>query len=565
MITSARHEAQQRVRSFARLLFRMFSFPLTVALYTICFTQCLIKCVKAGSVNKATKALTDTYLRRTLKLVEYAGSTSREKESILLRDLKLGVNHIDRGQLRRNALLSPRYPTELLELSATVLDAVQSSDVKGVDIFGTTAMVFKIKCSATVSLIATDDEMRGDDGYRTENGTLAKIYKEEWIVYRSLKEFQSLHKHLKSEVSVSESSGTAGSRLVGAATAAFAATTAAQNRSRQRKTLIPSLSQATKVGALGITKNLILKRKEILAGYLGYLLSPGHLLERSSELLLFLGASFPLSPAVRVGGTVEGSADPLGRTEMTRSILQLRVKPNPKESPLASSSTPTRRRLPRDNSNASDDFHDDDDEFHDDDDFDDADQFRKSDRALNMIPAVRNKIDKVPLPHVRKQIFELLRYQFGFENASFARNRMLAALKTASFAVTSGAEFRKKLYQLHVEHVNAESIAGWINTLCDILWPGGVFFESSPPTSKEELQRQADKSKELLHESFPDAVRAILGQELTRDGMDVLHEMLQNRMVVKSMAYMLFDLLWAEVFPEIRDVLPCGASLDIDS
>ena len=468
------------------------------------------------------------------------------------------------GQLRRNALLSPRSPTELLNLSAIVEDAVQSTDVKGVDIFGTATTVFKIKCSATVSLAAADEEMRGDASYRATDGTLGKVYKEEWIVYRSLKEFQSLHKHLKSEVSVSESSGTAGSRLVGAATAAFAATTASHTRTRQRKMLIPSLSQASKAGALGITKNVILKRKEILSGYLNYLLSPGHLLGSCSELLLFLGASFPLSPAVRVGETIAETSDPLGRTEMTRTILQLRAKPSPEESPTKKSSTIlARSRSNRANSNASDEFRNDDDILIEDDD--DADQYRKSDRTINMIPAVRNKIDKVPLSQVRKQIFELLRYQFGFENASFARNRMLAALRTASFAVTSGSEFRKKLYQLHVEHVNSESIAGWINTLCDIIWPGGVFFESKPSPSAEELKRQADKSRELLHKSFPDQIRAILGQELTRDGMDVFHEMLQNRMVAKSMAYMLFDLLWVEIFPEIGDVLPCGAALDINS
>lgn len=510
--------------------------------------------MKAGSAKKATKALTDTYLRRTLRLVEYAGSSSREKESMLLRDLKLGVNHIDRSQLRRNALLSPRYPTELLDLTASVEDAVQSTDVKGVDIFGTATTVFKIRVSATVALAATDDEMRGDAGYQNEEGILAKTYKEEWIVYRSLKEFQSFHKHLKLEVSVAESSGTAGSRLVGAATAAFAATTAAQNRSRQRKMLIPSLSQASKTGALGITKNVILKRKELLAGYLGYLLSPGHLLGRCSELLLFLGAAFPLSPAVRVGETSEGTADPLGRTNMTRTVLQLRVQPKPEESFV-----PIQSRSKRSNSNASDDFQEDDDMLDED---DENDQFRKSER---MIPAVRNKIDKVPLPQVRKQLFELLRFQFGFENASFARNRMLAALKTASFAVTSGAEFRKKLYQLHVKHINSESVAGLIEVLSGILWPNGVFFESKPPTSEDELQRQACKSRELLHGTFPDQVRAILGQELTRDGLDILWEMLQNRMVVKSMAYMLFDLLWVEVFPELGDVMPCGAALDIDS
>jgi hypothetical protein len=157
-----------------------------------------------------------------------------------------------------------------------------------------------------------------------------------------------------------------------------------------------------------------------------------------------------------------------------------------------------------------------------------------------------------------------LRYQFGFENASFIRNRMLVALKTASFAVTSPSEFRRTLYKLHTEHVNSDALAGLIKKLSDLLWPDGVFFQSAPPTSPEELQRQANKAREVLHASFPGELRAILGQELTRDGMDIFHEMLQNRIVVKSMAYMLFDLLWLEVFPEIGDILPCGAALDIE-
>lgn len=495
-----------------------------------------------------------------MRLVEYAGSSSREKESVLLRDLKLGVNHIDRSQLRRNALLSPRYPTELLSLAASVEDAVQSTDVKGVDIFGTATTVFKIKVSATVALAATDEEVLLDAGYLIADGSLANIYREEWIVYRSLKEFQSFHKHFKNEVSFAESSGTAGSRLVGAATAAFAATSAAQHRSRQRKMLIPSLSQASKTGALGITKTVILKRKELLAEYLGYLLSPGHLLGCCAELLLFLGAAFPLPPSVRVGEMIESTSDPLGRTNMTRTVVQLRIPSQPQiQSKPKESALPDQHRRRRANSNGSDEFLDDDD-FLDDDA--EGDHFRKSER---MVPAVRNKIDKVALAQVRKQLFELLRYQFGFENASFVRSRMLAALKTASFAVTSGTEFRKKLYQMHVKHINSEAVAGLIEMLCGIIWPDGVFFESKPPTCEEELQRQAQTSKDLLHSSFPEQVRAILGQELTRDGIEIFHEMLQNRMVVKSMAYMLLDLLWVEVFPELGDVMPCGSALNIDS
>ena len=519
--------------------------------------QCVISCIKAGSPSKATKVLAESYLKPTLKLIEYAGSSSRKKQSVLLRDLKLGVNHIDIDQLRRNALLSPRYPTELLSLTAVVDDVVETPDSKGVEIFGASNTVFKLKCSATVAIVAPEEEMLDYENYRSETGSVAETYKEEWVVYRSLKEFQTLHKHLKLQVSATESSGTAGSRLVGAATAAFAATSASIGRTRQRKMLIPSLSQASKAGALGVTKKIIFKRKEILDGYLGYILSPGHLLGRCSELLLFLGASFPLDSNVRVGQTIYTPPnDLLGRTEMTRTVLHLRSAP---EANVGLGNNIT--QLPNTNPAAIVESHDDENM---DDEIDDL--HRKSDGKDDMSNiAVRNKIDKVRLPLVRTRIFELLRYQFGFENASFARNRLLAALKTASFAVTSASDFRKTLYKLHIEHLNSEAVAGLINMLTDILWPNGTFFETSPPQSPEEIQVQAQKAKELLHGSFPDQVRAILGSELTKDGLDIFHEMLQNRLVVKSMAYMLFDHLWLEVFPEIGDVLSCGAAIDFDT
>lgn len=519
--------------------------------------QCVISCIKAGSPSKATKVLAESYLKPTLKLIEYAGSSSRKKQSVLLRDLKLGVNHIDIDQLRRNALLSPRYPTELLSLTAVVDDVVETPDSKSVEIFGASNTVFKLKCSATVAIVAPEEEMLDYENYRSETGSVAETYKEEWVVYRSLKEFQTLHKHLKLQVSATESSGTAGSRLVGAATAAFAATSASIGRTRQRKMLIPSLSQASKAGALGVTKKIIFKRKEILDGYLGYILSPGHLLGRCSELLLFLGASFPLDSNVRVGQTIYTPPnDLLGRTEMTRTVLHLRSAP---EANVGLGNNIT--QLPNTNPAAIVESHDDENM---DDEIDDL--HRKSDGKDDMSNiAVRNKIDKVRLPLVRTRIFELLRYQFGFENASFARNRLLAALKTASFAVTSASDFRKTLYKLHIEHLNSEAVAGLINMLTDILWPNGTFFETSPPQSPEEIQVQAQKAKELLHGSFPDQVRAILGSELTKDGLDIFHEMLQNRLVVKSMAYMLFDHLWLEVFPEIGDILSCGAAIDFDT
>ena len=525
--------------------------------------QSLLACVRAGSAKKATKALTEARLRPTLRLLEYAGARSREKQSVLLRDLKLGVNHIDREQLRRNGLLNPRFPTMIRELSATVEDAVLAEELKGVELFGATGVLFKLVCVALVEVVADKCDLAYDPSYRSTDGTMAKLVKEEWVVYRSFKDFQTLHKQLKAQVAAAESSGaSAGSRLVGAATAAFAAGNTLQTRSRQRLALIPSLSQANKLGALGATKKSIMKRKEVLDQYLKYLLAPGHLVNRSVELLLFVGAFFPLSNEVHPGRIVSGVGDPLGRTAMSRTIVKSRELVSealetgdkhirnilPAEVALTTSSI----GAPTNADDSQEDYLE--------------ETERETDRkgkTLEMIPSIKSKIDKVPLAQVRSRVFELLRFLFGFENASFIRNRMLTALKTASFAVTSASEFRKTLYKIHLEQISAAALSEWIKLGIDSLWPDGVFYTAAPPQTKEELDEERDKAKRMLHESFPDQVRTVLGQELTRDGLDILHEMLQNRVVVKSMSYMLFDMIWLEVFPEIGDVLECAAALDI--
>lgn len=438
-------------------------------------------------------------------------------------------------------------------------DATQTTDGGG-DFFGASGTTYKIRCVAKVQLIVQDEALSGDIGYRQEDGSIGRLFREEWVVYRSFKEFQALHKHLKTQVAANMSSGTAGSRLVGAATAAFATTVSPQ--SRQRRSLVPSLSQASKAGALGVTKKSILRRKEILNGYIQYMVAPENLMRNCSELFLFLGAFYPLSPRARVGEIVPGDDDPLGRTEMSRSIIPvIAEKQEVKETEVEQDSSGLVSPSPRVRSTSVGS-----DVLQDDDAGEDGgeNEARKNLRKIDMIPSIRAKIEKIPLSQVRNRLFELLRYQFGFENASFIRNRMLAALKTASFAVTSPSEFRRTLYKIHTEYLSGKAIAELIKFGSDLLWPEGVFFESAPPYTQEELDAQSSESKQVLHESFPEQVRSILGQELTKDGLDIFHEMLQNRVVVRSMSYMLFDLVWLEVFPEIGDVLQCGSALDID-
>lgn len=442
----------------------------------------MIKCVRAGSAKSATRALTDAHLKPTLKLLEYASSKSREKQSLLLRDLKLGVNHIDRDQLRRNGLLNPRYPTELLDLSAVVEDVIQTADDRGGDFFGGPVAAYKVRCTATVRVVAIDDDFDGDQGYKTGNRLLDEYYREEWVVYRTFKDFQVLHKHLKMQVAASMSSGIAGSRIVGAATAAFANSAAPQLP--QRQPMIPSLSQAAKAGALGATKKSMMKRKDILSGYVDFILSHGNLLNRSVEILLFLGAYYPLPVEIRVGeDSFSTDSDPLGRTEMSRKIFESNTRKSLGTGvnvhvkvvlPTALPSTPNRIATLNDLPSVEEDGEE---------DLGDRES-RRTTKKVDMIPSIREKVEKVPLSLVRNRLFELLKHQFGFENASFIRNRMLAALKTASFAITSAFEFRKTLYNLHVEHLSGHAVAGYIKLGLDLLWPGGVFFSSSPLTVK---------------------------------------------------------------------------------
>jgi len=157
---------------------------------------------------------------------------------------------------------------------------------------------------------------------------------------------------------------------------------------------------------------------------------------------------------------------------------------------------------------------------------------------------------------VRNRLVELVKFQFGFENASFLRSRLLSALETASFvAMTKNSNFRKFLYKTHIEQLNPEAIGGYIHKVLDILWPDGCWLISRPALTAEEEMYLMEASRQQLHKVFPEQIRAILGRELTRDGLDIVHEMLQNRMVVKSLFYTLFDLLWVEVFPELRDAI----------
>ncbi len=512
----------------------------------------------------------DAFLQMPLFLLEYATSKKREKQSILLRDLKLGINHVDRDQLRRNGIWNPRYPTILKQLKVKIEGAVEVKP-NGNDLLSQSTILYKVRCVAITEYIGVYGDDSTDlrqDGKSPEYGDL---FREEWVVWRPFRDFAALHKVLKTIVNPSESSAGAGAKLVGAATGlATAALTighssSSVNPSMKRKALVPSLSQAAKAGALGATRKSIEKRKHVLNAYLKHLLAPNNLLNRCPELLRFIGAYDPLPPEVKLDqGVLSNFTDALGRRDMSKSLLHSDSMDKsilPMQKPNAPKKEDTKDVEQRQAiQNASTDINS-----------ENLDQSKQSERKekkeldpakLALLESIRKRVERVKLSQVRANFFDLMRYIFDLDNASFFRNRMVAALKTISFTMTSGQGFKKTLLNFHMNYMTGESIASYINFLREKIWPGGVIFTSAPELSIKEKEALMEKSSGLLHQAFPDQLSAILGQENTDIGLDILHEMLQNRVVLKSMSYMMMDALWLELFPEIGDILTCSNSLD---
>jgi len=522
--------------------------------------QCLISHARSGSAKKATKTQMDALLQIPLFLLEYATSKSREKQSVLLRDLKLGINHVDRDQLRRNGIWNPRYPTKLKQLKVKVEDVIEVKSSNSNDLLSQSTMLYKLKCIAVTEYIGVNDDDCNDqkpDGTNLQYGDLCR---EEWVVWRPFRDFATLHKVLKSIVNPSESSAGAGAKLVGAATGlATAALTignshSSNQSSTKRKALVPSLNQAAKAGGLS-RKTIAEKRKHILNGYLIHLLAHNNLLNRCPELLRFLGAYDPLPAEVMLGkGILTDVTDALGRSEMGKTFLQngtlsqvntnnlgeLLPPPitmNLSENPVRSKKKEKRIR---------------------------KEQEKQQDPIENeMLESIRNRIERVKLSQVRASIFGLIRCTFDLDNASFFRNRVVDALKTMSYALTSNHGFKKTLLSFHTKYLTGKSLAYWIKYVRDEkVWPGGVIFTSAPELNLEEKGKLRMSSSELMHKSFPDQLSALLGQENTLLGIDMLHEMIQNRVVLKSICYMMLDAVAVEIFPEIGDVVTCSQALD---
>lgn len=133
-----------------------------------------------------------------------------------------------------------------------------------------------------------------------------------------------------------------------------------------------------------------------------------------------------------------------------------------------------------------------------------------------------------------------------------------------SYVVTSAHEFNNMLFQTHLKYINGTSIGGMIKFVRDILWPKGVFYTPAPLLTDDEKKNLKKTSKDKLMQVFPEQLKRLLGQEITQEGLDLLHEMLQNRLVLKSLGYIILDMMWQDVFPDLADVLTGMDNLEFE-
>lgn len=404
------------------------------------------------------------------------------------------------------------------------------------------------------SISALSDEKRAV-------GTKSRFFREEWTVLRSLKDFTAFHKFIKSQVSQAEHSASTSAKLVGSVSAALTIVGGNAATARQRGPLVPSLAQAVSASSFGLN---VVKRTNLLDQYLKYLVSPKNLISRCPELLTFLGAYTSVFP---LDGIDEYGRESITREELVTDKLkagivqvkqghesassvadsdtvsigggEMEAVSSPKESGLGKSPVTQDEEIKPAEKNGNHQNH-----------------------AAREVARLR--AGEISLKDVRGSIFQLLTHLFDLGNASFFRSRVISVLKTMSVAVASVQYFQLLLFKTHVNYMNGAWISRWILYFVDMFWPNGVFYKKEPPMNGEELLVMKRKSKQMINKMFPDQLRKVLGRH-TDEGLDLLHEMLQNRLVLKSMAYMLLDLVWVEIFPELGDFVTGAECLEKDA
>jgi len=529
--------------------------------------QCLVACVKAGSARQATKSRAEALLRPTASLLEFAASRDRAKEQALLRDVGLGITHIDREQLRRNGMVDPREPYTLRRLKVkfedVFLPAATLANAKPSPVFEIRCLALTEQCAAEQSESATSDSRNS----HSVTEYVRKFYREEWMITRPFKDIVAFHKHLKAQVGEAPR---------------FSLVAGAQQK-KVKVALVPVLNYNAAKNAL-TTKKALDRRKLMLNQYFEALLSPSNLLSFSPEVLRFLAANEPVPEDLQPYNSVHSDfgemvTDSLGRTSMRRVLLkvesmkdkdsitnQIATKRPPSnvnsQAVNDGSSVASKQEAPSNNLNYSKGQMIEENKEGKQEPSVAPERAQKLRQRSLLTAYIKSRVENITLAEVRNSIFDLLRSMFDLDSASFMRAKLFSAIRAMAYLVIGEKDFNKLLIKVHLDYLTGTKIAQWIADFRETMWPNGVWYTKKPDLTDEEEKEMELKAKDLLRTALPDQLHRVLGDDLNAEGMAMLHEMLQNRLVLKSFGYMIVDMVWLEIFPGMSDILSGTASLE---
>ena len=173
-----------------------------------------------------------------------------------------------------------------------------------------------------------------------------------------------------------------------------------------------------------------------------------------------------------------------------------------------------------------------------------------------LMASIQARIRSINAKDVQENVFDLVNNIFNLDKANFLRGRVIAVVRGMAFFLTEN-QFYKTLLNYHRLYVNEASISGVLKYVRELLWPQGEWAESVPPMTDDEKERIYGEAFGKIHSIIPEVVTNVLGEPLAKDGVNIVFEMVQNEVVLKSFVYMLVDLILLELYPEM--------SIDLDS
>ena len=450
--------------------------------------------------------------------------------------------HVALDYLERKGLYR-RKRTHLVNIKVDVLDSVQYQTS---DILGSTTVEYKLRVRRT-SLV-----LKG--AVETNDQVI-----EEWCIFRRFTDFTLLNKCLRSQIAEQAAGNTISQKLPNFMSA---------KQQDDGLPLIPTLNNQGKVPGTS-SNRFVQRRMSDIQLYLDIILSRNHLLRESHEVMQFLAAIDALPKNLDAYQIPGGKHDDLGRSEIRRSFNtdKSSVERNiSKETDVKNDSSwiatgsesfgndkTTGTSIHTVSSSPSVDVTSINSEIP----ANAASIEPYGDKAMEA--SIIARISEVKLVTFQKVLFDFVSYTFHLDKATFFRSSVVSAVWRMAFVITgtTSAQFTRNLTKWHFKLITGESLGAIIRSIHQSLWPEGAWYTPAPVLSKEEKKDLANSSRNAIDKVLPDQfqqVRSVLGDDFDK-GIDTLHDMIQNRVVLKSLAYTLLDLVLLEVFPELKDHL----------